>query len=128
MADTDAAGIIYVAAPYRWQEEIFTEWLLRCEHPLSELLASGLACPVVTSSASYLAPLRLDELVRCALAIEEIGRTSFVVRMDATSASTDVLSVQVWTRHVWTRLDDGGLRGEPFPPWLREALTRARGA
>jgi len=126
MADTDAAGLIYVAAPYRWQEELFTEWLLRCGHPLSAILAEGIACPIVTSSATYLAPLGLDQLVNCALVVEQVGRTSFVLRMDGTALDPERLSVQVWTRHVWARFDPaGGLHSEPFPAWLQQALLTA---
>jgi acyl-CoA thioesterase FadM len=118
MADVDAASILYFATPYRWQELLFTGWMHAIGHPVSGLLGSGNGCPAVKSSATYLRPLRLDDLVRCQLSCEEIGRTSFEVSMRGYAEASGELAVQTWTRHVWVSRD----AATPLPDWLRSAL------
>ncbi len=118
MADVDAAGILYFATPYRWQELLFTGWMHAIGHPVSGLLQSGNGCPAVRSSCTYLRPLRLDDFVRCELACEETGRTSFEIGMRGYEAASGELAVQTATRHVWV---EGGV-ATPIPDWLLTAL------
>ena len=121
MADVDAASILYFATPYRWQELLFTGWMQSIGHPVSELLRSGCGCPAVRSSCSYLRPLRLDDFVRCELACEEIGTTSFEIAMRGYEDASGELAVQTATRHVWVQ---DGVSAE-LPDWLRAALSGA---
>ena len=121
MADVDAAGILYFATPYRWQELLFTGWMHAIGHPVSELLGSGNGCPAVRSSCEYLRPLRLDDFVRCELTCEDTGRTSFEIGVRGCEEASGELAVQTATRHVWV---EGGASTE-LPEWLRSALTHA---
>jgi acyl-CoA thioesterase FadM len=118
MADVDAAGILYFATPYRWQEMLFTDWMQAIGHPVSGLLGSGRGCPAVRSSCTYARPLRLDDFVRCELACEDVGRTSFEVGLRGYAEADGELAVQTATRHVW--VEDGA--ATPIPDWLRAAL------
>jgi acyl-CoA thioesterase FadM len=118
MADVDAAGILYFATPYRWQELLFTGWMHAIGHPVSALLESGNGCPAVRSSCEYLRPLRLDDFVRCELACEDAGRTSFEIGMLGYHEASGELAVQTATRHVWV---ENGVAA-PMPDWLRAAL------
>jgi len=122
MRDVDAAGILYLAAPYEWQEEMWTGFLYEHGHPLSMLLADGVGGPVVASSATYSAPVTLDSILTCRLYVEAIGRTSFGLRMDARfSGGAPALSAA--TRHVWCKVRPSALEPVPLPGWLRELFA-----
>lgn len=123
MADVDAANTLYIATPYRWSEELFTGWLHRLGHPLSQMLAAGRGCPTVSSAASFRRPVHLDDDVECRLVLEDAGRSSFGTRTDVVTASGEV-AVDVHVRHVWTVMHPGGSwTAEPLPGWLRDALV-----
>lgn len=123
MADVDAAGILYFASPYRWLEEHVTGWLIDCHHPLSELLKGGYAFPCVSSSASYSAPVRVDDILNVTLHPLHIGRTSFAVGARCQRADgAHVVSVAAW--HVWVEFGESPL-SMPLPPWLRNGLEQA---
>jgi acyl-CoA thioesterase FadM len=123
MADVDAAGVLYVGAPYPWQEQLYTEFLAVSGHPLGRLLAAGHGTPYVASSATYRRPLALDDLVKCVLVAESIGRSSFGLRMDGLRDDDGELAIQVSTRQVWVALEPGGrLAPQPVPAWLRTLL------
>jgi acyl-CoA thioester hydrolase len=123
MGDVDAAGIVHYVNPYRWRDTAYTGWLLSIGRPLSGLLAAGTVTPCVMSTAQYLRPLRLDDVVALTLVVERVGRTSFDLRMDA-FGSNEELAVQVRTRNVWTvRSADGLMSPVALPAWLREALA-----
>jgi acyl-CoA thioesterase FadM len=122
MADVDAAGVIFYVAPYLWREALFTRWLYESGHPLSSLIAAGTPTPCVSSAASYLGPIRLDDAVSLALFAERFGTSSFDLRLDGHVGDRHV--VQVRTRNVWTQLrEGGGLRSAPLPDWLRERFS-----
>jgi acyl-CoA thioesterase FadM len=121
MAEVDAAGILYFGHPYRWLEEMWTDYLHALGRPLVGLLASGVGAPTGSSSARYLAPVRLDDTVQCALFVEHVGNRSFALRMDA-YLSHQSLALTVATRHVWCEIGAGQLRSSALPGWLREAL------
>ena len=121
MADVDAASILYFATPYRWQELLFTGWMHAIGHPVSGLLAGGYGCPAVRSSCSYLRPLRLDDFVRCELACEQIGTSSFEIAMRGYAEASGEIAVLTGTRHVWVQ--DGA--AAELPDWLRAALSGA---
>ena len=121
MADVDAAGILYYASPYRWKEVLFTTWLAETGHPLREMLESGVGMPCVRSSASYLEPVRLDDVLHQTLTAAWLGRSSLGLQMDARTSS-GTLVVQVRTTNVWLAEDaDGRMRSVEVPGWLREA-------
>lgn len=126
MGDVDAARVLYVATPFRWAEELFTGWLFDVGRPISRLLEQRSSCPTVATTAKYLRPLRLDDLVELELVAERLGETSFVVRMDAYAADGG-LAVQVSTRHVWVELapDDDPKPAVP-PDWLRSVFPSTK--
>lgn len=125
MGDVDAAGIVFYANPYRWRDVVYTGWLLSIGHPLSQLLDSGFATPCVASSARYLAPIGLDDVVDLSLVAERVGTSSFDLRMDAAMAGQDP-AVEVRTTNVWAaRKPGGGLSAQPLPDWLVKNLSAA---
>ena len=123
MADVDAAGILYFASPYRWLEEHVTGWLIDRNHPLSDLLKEGHAFPCVSSSASYSAPVRVDDILEVTLHPLHVGRTSFALGAQCRrDDGTHVVSVAAW--HVWVELGESP-RSMPLPTWLRKSLETA---
>ena len=128
MGDTDAAQVIYFAAPYRWREAIFTDHLAASGHPLRSLIADGVLCPSVESGARYLRPVRLDDELALELVAERVGRSSFQLRMDAHDAAGE-LAVQVRTTNVYSEPDASGrLRAAPLPEWFRRLLATPTGS
>lgn len=128
MGDVDAARIIYFAAPQRWQEALFTQWLQQIGRPLVGLIDAGYAVPTVAVKADYHSPLRLDDWVSLELYANHIGRTSFSVRCEMFRRSDSALCVRVTTWHVWARVPASGsetVQPLPLPDWLRSALVGA---
>lgn len=121
MSEVDAAQVIYYASPYHWREAIFTAWLAEVGHPLRSLLDAGLGLPCVSSSAKYLRPLRLDDVVGLELRAGAVGTSSFGMVMDVRDPEGE-LGAQVETTNVWLEPDAGELRPAPLPQWLRERL------
>jgi YbgC/YbaW family acyl-CoA thioester hydrolase len=119
MADVDGARIIYYAAPYRWHEALFTGWLADAGHPLGAMLEGGVSCPCVTSGATYLRPLHLDDQLELELIAERVGRSSMVLRTDVRTSDGE-LAVRVTNTHVWTEFEtNGALRSMSVPAWMR---------
>ena len=121
MADVDAAGVIFYVSPYLWREALFTRWLFESGHPLSGLIADGTPPPCISSAASYLGPIRLDDAVALTLSVERVGTTSFDLRLDGRVDDRHVVVVR--TRNVWTQRHDGELRSSPLPAWLLERFA-----
>ena len=122
MADVDAARVIYYASPYLWREALFTGWLYEVGHPLSEMLDSGAGCPCVSSSAEYLRPMRLDDIVRLELRSGRVGTSSFDIGMDVYD-SGGAVSARVETTNVWVANSGNDVEAQPLPVWLRGLLT-----
>jgi YbgC/YbaW family acyl-CoA thioester hydrolase len=129
MADVDAAGILYFAAPYRWLEESFTGWLKALGHPLSSILRSGQGCPCVTSATSYAVPLVLDDDIELTLRPSSVGSTSFSITVEAIRPSDAALALRSTAWHVWSEFDGHTqspvVAPSPLPDWLREGLSSA---
>jgi acyl-CoA thioesterase FadM len=126
MADVDAAKILYVPTPYRWAEELWEEFLVGAGHPLSALFEEGWGCPTVANSAQYHAPLGLDDVVRCSLVLERVGRSSFTARMDAARSADAAPALQVWSQQVWVRIvREGEYEPSPVPGWIRDKVAGA---
>jgi acyl-CoA thioesterase FadM len=123
MSDVDGARLIYFAAPAVWSERIMSDWMARELRPMSELFASGVAYPVVSTQSKFHAPLRQDDLVDLVFGAVRVGRTSFTVRTEARRLD-GMLAVSVETVHVYVEGVEGDLAPTPLPAWLREPLTR----
>lgn len=128
MGDVDAAQTVYVARPYAWQEELFTGWLAERGHSTREMLQRGAGTPVASSSADYLRPLALDDVLELELRTQAVGRSSFAVRGDVYRLPERELALRVTAWHVWAEFITGAdgarlsIETRPLPAWLREAL------
>ena len=122
MRDVDSAGIVYLAAPYAWHEEMWTGALFTSGHPVSQQMAEGVGGPVVSSAATYIAPIRTDYVLTCRLYTDHIGERSFGLRLDA-FLPDDSVALTVVTRHVWCNYHAGEPEPAPLPEWLRDLLS-----
>ena len=127
MADTDAAGLIYFASPYRWAEEMFTGWLHQLGHPISRMLADGTATPAVATRSRYSSPLTMDDAVELELRTRHVGGSSFSVDCEVRRQPDGALAASVTVCHMYGELrpsPDGRrtFRPRPVPLWLQEAL------
>lgn len=126
MSDTDAAGIIYFASPLRWVEEMFTGWLHEVGHPVSALLAEGLATPAVSVRADYSSPLALDEMIELEMRASHVGTSSFAVNVVVTRRDNHQPANSLTAHHVFGRLSSGvhaTFVPERMPEWLRAPLA-----
>jgi YbgC/YbaW family acyl-CoA thioester hydrolase len=126
MGDTDAAGIIYYGAPYRWHEAALQEWLYSIGHPQKEHIASRVSFPSVHSEADYKQPLALGDMLGVTMTAGGLGRSSFSLVSEYRLAGQVCVSVR--STHVWCRFETDAdnrvtIASEPLPGWLRDALT-----
>jgi YbgC/YbaW family acyl-CoA thioester hydrolase len=126
MAEVDAAGLIYFAAPMPWAERVFSEWLADLGHTTRALFESGAAYPVVDAHVEYLAPLALDDVVRLELSARRIGTKSFVVRTQAVREQDETVCVRVELVHVYVTGLGGDLESTALPNWLTACLRGER--
>jgi acyl-CoA thioester hydrolase len=75
--DTDAGGIVFYANYLKFFERARTEWLRAAGIGQQDLLdEEGVVFVVKNASIDYVAPARLDDLVRITTTIEKLGRAS----------------------------------------------------
>jgi acyl-CoA thioester hydrolase len=123
MADTDAAGLIYYAAPLRWAERLLMELLRQCGLPISGMLREGHGTPVVKAEVDYQHPLRLDDVVDGTLHARAVGRRSFTLESRFCPVPNSEPAVAVTTTMVYASgLTDGRVRAEPLPSPLAARL------
>ena len=128
MADVDGAGIIYYGSPLRWSETLFGDWLEQLGHPISTMLASGEATPVVNLGVTYRSMLRLDDHCRLQLAPAAVTTNSFTLRCSIWGPRTDQTAVDVLVTHAYVtyrRLDPTDaprVEKRALPSWLANAL------
>ncbi|MGI4857892.1 MAG: tol-pal system-associated acyl-CoA thioesterase [Janthinobacterium lividum] len=118
--DTDAGGIVFYANYLKFFERARTEWLRAGgidQHALSE--RSGTLFVVRRTTVDYLAPARLDDLLRIDSRITRLGRASVEFTQTAT-VGTHVLA----TGTILVACVDGArMRPTALPPEVVVALT-----
>lgn len=118
--DTDAGGIVFYANYLKFFERARTEWLRAGgidQRALSE--RSGTLFVVRRTALDYLAPARLDDLLRIESRITRLGRASVEFMQTATSG-TRVLA----TGTILVACVDGvRMRPTALPPEVVTALT-----
>jgi YbgC/YbaW family acyl-CoA thioester hydrolase len=133
IADSDFAGLVYHSRPYEWQERLMGEWLVSVGYPISSIIRSGFACPVVHSEATYRREIGLDDEVVVELRALRVGTSSFT--LGASCLIDGERCIDVAVTHVWCETVRGGVGERPrlesrrLPGWLAAALqeTAPRG-
>jgi len=85
MGDTDAAQVIYFAAPTRWAERMASEWLAEADFTASRQRAAGHGMPAVHVELMYHGPLRLDDEIDATLWLDKVSMRSFTLRSELVS-------------------------------------------
>jgi acyl-CoA thioesterase FadM len=128
MGDTDASGLLYFGAVYRWSEAVFSGWFADIGHGMGASVRQGIVWPVVHSEAEYRGPLTADDSIDLVLYADHIGRSSFGLVCDVRYAADHSSRLTIQTRHVYGRMRvpadvHCGFDSESLPDWLRSALT-----
>ncbi|MEH0421435.1 acyl-CoA thioesterase [Streptomyces sp. B21-083] len=124
MGDTDAARVIYFAAPARWAESMMSEWLVRAGFATSRLLADGLGTPAVHTEITYLSCLRLDDELDACLRLERVSVRSFTLRSDFRLVGAPKPAVVMRLTQVYARTSGPALELLPLP---EELVARLEG-
>ena len=102
LADTDAAGVVYFANIFVLCHEAYEEALARSGMNLKVLVSpSGIALPIVKSSADFLRPLFCGDRVEVQLTPKQISETEFEITYQVLSLTAPPkILARAMTRHV----------------------------
>ncbi|MEH0421478.1 acyl-CoA thioesterase [Streptomyces sp. B21-083] len=126
MGDTDAAQVVYFAAPARWAESMMSEWLVTAGFATSRLLAAGLGTPAVHAEFTYRDCLRLDDELDACLRLESLSKRSFTMRSDFAVVGSPEPAMQLRLTQVYARVSDAALEALPLPGELVRRLQGHR--
>lgn len=76
-ADTDAMGIVYNGAYFRFFERARDEYLRQRGLPYSEIEAKGLSTPLIEAFAHYYSSFRYDDVITMECWVSAVKRASF---------------------------------------------------
>jgi 1,4-dihydroxy-2-naphthoyl-CoA hydrolase len=102
LSDTDAAGVVYFANILVLCHQAYEEALARSEVNLKNLVSpSGIALPIVHSSADFLRPLFCGDRIEIALTPKQLSETEFEIVYQVLSLTTpQKTAARAITRHV----------------------------
>lgn len=127
MGDIDSLGILFYATPLLWAERVLSDWRRRHWMSLTDMLASGLATPVVRTEISYVGPLGLDDEVEATIWPVTRSQRSFTVLVRFAAATDARVAVEVQIKQVCVHLTDGRMSPAQVPDSLAVALDAGLG-
>ena len=120
--DTDVGGIVYNANYLKYLERARSEWLRASGINQSTLLAeTGLAFAVRKTSAEYLKPARLDDMLEVDLAIEKIARAQIFFRQQVRRVSPNQELLLTATAQI-VCINLSTMKPASIPPSLQQQL------
>ncbi len=94
--DTDAAGVVYYANYLKFIERARTEWLAAHGLPLAELEREhGIVFVVTRVEIDFHSAARLGDLLGASVAVDESGRSRFIVRQEIRRDGTKLVGARV---------------------------------
>ena len=83
-SETDMAGIVHFANFYRWMEETEHEYLRTLGLSIVQRQPDGqvIGWPRVSTSCSYNAPARYEDVIECRLDVERVGMRSVTYQIE----------------------------------------------
>lgn len=95
--DTDAGGIVYHSSYINFAERSRTEWLRQTKGVAQSQLMQELGVGLVVKlmDVDYLAPARLDDILRVSCKIEKVGITSIDISQEIWNEKTEKKLVQI---------------------------------
>jgi 4-hydroxybenzoyl-CoA thioesterase len=121
MIDVDLVQVNF-SRFFDWMDRGYNELLHCLGRPLSQIVTSGYATPVVDAQCNYRRPVTLDDEITTTSWVSEVGRTSYVVthRFDDARGTFAVGRCT----HVWVSLGERQ-QAEAVPDWLASARIDA---
>jgi acyl-CoA thioester hydrolase len=94
--DTDAGGVVYHASYIRFAERARTEFLRDLGHDQTRLREKeGIVFAVVSLTADYKAPARLDDLLTVKTAVAKVGRASMEMKQEICKGDKAITELKV---------------------------------
>ncbi len=120
-ADTDAMGIVYNGAYFRFFERARDEYLRQRGLPYSAIEARGIATPLTEAFAHYYSSFRYDDMITMECWVSQIKRASFRFEYRLFLAEKpEETKVSGYT--TLAVLDKTTLKVTKIPDWLLELL------
>jgi len=121
-ADTDAMGVVYHGAYFRFFEQARADYLRQRGRPYSEIEARGLTTPLTEASAHFYQSFHYDEVIVTECWVSAIKRASFRIDyrlfLEENPAETRVAGYTVLAM-----VDRGSRKIIKIPPWVMEVIT-----
>jgi len=121
MVDVDLVQVNF-AAFFRWMDISYQELLVELGHPLSAILSSGYATPVVKAECNYMAPVTLNDEIEVTAEVAKVGNSSYSVVHRFNSHRKLIAEAEV--RHVWVSIGPPQV-AVPVPDWLRSCSRKS---
>jgi acyl-CoA thioester hydrolase len=121
--ETDAAGIVYYPSYFAWFDS-GTHELLRGDDHLARAENGGgprYPLPIVEAGATFVAPLRFDDIIDIVSTVTELGESTVRVEHEIRTEA-GVVAARGFERRVYVENTSGRLRRAPFPVDLRQRL------
>lgn len=120
MDSVDAVGIVFFGAYWNWYENTFERFVAAASGTSwREVLASGLAMPIVHADIDYLRPLRLSDEVTVEMRLTRLGSRSIHFEARFSDSGGEAVA-EARTVNVLTT--GGDLRTAAMPDWLEAAV------
>ena len=121
--EVDAQALVYFAQHLTYYDNAITEFLRSLSFDLFDYArVSGLDFNVVHAEIDFAQPVRLDDELDVAVAVDRLGTSS--VTFATTLHPADGDDVLSRGRVVWVHADQGTMRSTPIPDHLRDHLAR----
>ncbi len=119
--DTDIAGLLFFAHQFFYAHDIYEDLLRAIGLPMEDLIGSGdFFVPIVHAESQYLHGLTLGQELEIAVAVSNLGNTSYTLEYELRSSSGDIVG-RAKTVHV--SIDRLTKKKIPLPAKLRSSLT-----
>ena len=116
MESVDAVGIVFFGAYWNWFESTFEGLIAELSgSSWREVLASGLAMPVVHAEVDYKHPLKLSEEVVVEMRLDKVGSRSVHFHAEFHNASGELVAE---ARTVNVVVGTDGMSQVDIPLWL----------
>lgn len=122
MHHTDAAGVVYVGAPYQWAQVGMENLLREVGHPVGSLHHTNIHYPMVRQVINHHRSLHLGDELTVRTWIDRVGTRSFTVACNISKVGGEVHVTVEFTAVANGR--DG--TKPPVEDWLRELHVAAR--
>jgi acyl-CoA thioester hydrolase len=122
--EVDQLGVVFNMWYLGYFDEAMSGFLASLGYPYPELVAGGHDVMLVRTELDWAAPLRYGQAADVVVAVESVGRTSFVLRFDVVHDGRTTCRGR--TVYVFVSRDGSGKRELPGP--LRTGLEAHRTA